>query len=185
MFIQTEETPNPSTLKFLPGLTVMSRGTAEFSSEEEAFASPLAEKLFTLTGVTNVFYGQDFISVSKAANIDWHQLKTPVMAHIMDHYTMGAPLFKDGFSPMDGKSKAPLDDEISNQIIELLETRVQPAVARDGGDIEFYDYVDGIVYLKMRGACAGCPSSQVTLKMGIENMLKHFIPEVKEVRPVS
>ena len=185
MFIQTEETPNPASLKFLPGLLVMEDGIAEFSSKEEAAKSPLAEKVFELNGVTNVFYGRDFISVTKDDEHDWQQLKTPVLAAIMDHYTMGAPLFKEGMTPDTSPRNKTLDDEISNQIVELLDTRVRPAVAQDGGDIEFYDYDNGIVYLRMRGACAGCPSSEATLKMGIENMLKHFIPEVQEVRPVN
>lgn len=186
MFIQTEETPNPASLKFLPGLIVMEENSIEFNSKDEASISPLAAKIFELYGVKSVFYGRDFVSVTKEEEYDWQQLKTPVLAAIMDHYTMGAPLFKDGVKPTDIKpDKNKLDDEISNQIVELLDTRVRPAVAQDGGDIEFYDYDDGIVYLRMRGACAGCPSSEATLKMGIENMLKHFIPEVQEVRAVN
>ncbi len=185
MFIQTEETPNPATLKFLPGIIVMEDGTAEFSSKEDAAQSPLAERIYEISGVTNIFYGRDFISVTKAEDQEWQFLKTPILAHIMDHYTMGYPLFKEGQSPQSAKPRKKLDDDISNQIAELLDTRVRPAVAQDGGDIEFYDYDDGIVYLRMRGACAGCPSSEATLKMGIENMLKHFIPEIKEVRPVN
>lgn len=185
MFIQTEETPNPATLKFLPGMVVMQDGNAEFNSMEEAGCSILAENIFGLDGIKSVFYGHDFISVTKAEDYDWQLLKTPILAHIMDHFTAGLPLFKEGMQPKETNNKNNLDDEISNQIVELLDTRVRPAVAQDGGDIEFYDYDDGIVYLRMRGACAGCPSSEATLKMGIENMLKHFIPEVQEVRPVN
>ncbi len=183
MFIQTEETPNPASLKFLPGLIVMDKGTAELDAKN-AYKSPLAERLFQVDGVTLVFFGHDFISVTKENTYDWQQLKTPILAHIMDHFTMGGTLFKDGMMPKDPAASKKLDDAISNQIVELLETRVRPAVAQDGGDIEFDDYVDGIVYLRMRGACAGCPSSEATLKMGIENMLKHFIPEIQEVRQV-
>ena len=184
MFIQTEETPNPASLKFLPGVIVMDKGTAELNAEN-AFKSPLAEKLFQVDGVTLVFFGHDFISVTKDDKHDWQQLKTPILAYIMDHFTMGGTLFKEGVTPDEAKPRKELDDEISNQIVELLETRVRPAVAQDGGDIEFYDYDDGIVYLRMRGACAGCPSSEATLKIGIENMLKHFIPEIQEVRPIN
>lgn len=184
MFIQTEETPNPATLKFIPGIPVMESGTAEFTDKKEAEKSPLAEKLFQITNVERVFYGKDFISVTKADNTEWTSLKTSILAAIMDHFTMGGALFHPGQEPS-APSKKALDDEISNQIVELLDTRVRPAVAQDGGDIEFYDYDDGIVYLRMRGACAGCPSSVLTLKSGIENMLKHFIPEVQEVRPVE
>ncbi len=185
MFIQTEDTPNPSTLKFLPGMIVMEAGIAEFGTKDEATISPLSESIFKVDGVTNVFFGRDFISVTKDDDHDWPQLKTPVLAAIMDHFTMGSALFKEGKSPHSSQSKKALDDDVSNQIVELLDTRVRPAVAQDGGDIEFYDYDDGIVYLRMRGACAGCPSSEATLKMGIENMLKHFIPEIREVRPVN
>lgn len=184
MFIQTEETPNPATLKFLPGTLVMENGVADFNNETEAACSPLAARLFTLEGVCGVFFGRDFISVTKNAESEWQDLKTSILAFIMDHFTMGQDLFKDGLEPKADK-KNTLDDAISNQIVELIDTRVRPAVARDGGDIEFYDYAEGIVYLKMRGACAGCPSSEVTLKMGIENMLKHFVPEVQEVRSVG
>lgn len=185
MFIQTEETPNPSTLKFLPGFEVMQKSTAEFTDKEEAKRSPLAKNLFDQEGIKSVFFGKDFISVSKAAETDWSQLKTPIMAAIMDHFTMGAPLFHPGQEPERSPTASNLEDEISTQIIELIDTRVRPAVAQDGGDIEFYDYNEGIVYLKMRGACAGCPSSVYTLKAGIENMLKHFLPEIIEVRPVE
>ena len=186
MFIETAETPNPSTLKFIPGLTVMEDSTAEFEDKAASEVSPLATKLFSIQGVTRVFYGKDFISVTKTEDVEWSALKTHILAAIMDHFTMGGILFHPGKTP-DNKDKPhkDLDDEISNQIVELLETRVRPAVAQDGGDIEFYDYDDGIVYLRMRGACAGCPSSVLTLKSGIENMLKHFIPEVQEVRAIE
>lgn len=185
MFIQTETTPNPATLKFLPGVRVMETGTAEFKDPVQAAASPLAEKVFGLGGVQGVFLGQDFISVTKTDGTDWAQIKTPILAAIMDHFTMGLPLFKEGRTPAPMTRTVSLEDEIASQIIELLDTRVRPAVAQDGGDIEFFDYDAGIVYLKMRGACSGCPSSTATLKIGIENMLKHFIPEIQEVRAVE
>jgi Fe-S cluster biogenesis protein NfuA len=183
MFIQTEETPNPATLKFLPGVSVMQTGTAEFSDAACAAHSPLAEKIFTLEGIKDVFFGHNFISVTKDHNSDWHHLKTPILGFIMDHFTMGMPLLKDTYRTAPKASN--FDDAITNQIIELLDTRVRPAVAQDGGDIEFHDYSEGVVFLRMRGACAGCPSSEATLKMGIENMLKHFVPEVREVRAVN
>ena len=186
MFIETAETPNPATLKFIPGVTVMETGTAEFEDTKSAESSPLATKLFNINGVTRVFYGKDFISVTKSNDYDWPALKTQILASIMDHFTMGGVLFHPGKAPdPEDKPSKNLDDEISNQIVELLETRVRPAVAQDGGDIEFYDYDDGIVYLRRRGACAGCPSSILTLKSGIENMLKHFLPEVQEVRSIE
>ena len=191
MFIQTEDTPNPNTMKFLPGQPVKSGRPAEFTNLDEAQASPLAAALFQMQGVSGVFFGLDFISVTKNDDADWTLLKTPILAAVMDHYTTGQPLFHPGREPKEtdaGSAKAKassLDDEISNQILELIDSRVRPAVAQDGGDIEFHDYDDGIVYLRLRGACAGCPSSTVTLKSGIENMLKHFIPEIQEVRALD
>jgi len=184
MFIQTQETPNPNTVKFLPGQPVMDRGVAEFKSFEEASCSMLAQKIMGLNGVTGVFYGSDFISVTKGdEDIAWEGLNTRVMAAIMDHYMTGFPLFREGMDPRDkADAHDDLDDELVKQIKELIEERVRPQVAMDGGDIVFERFEDGIVYLQMRGACAGCPSSTITLKSGIENMLKHYVPEVVEVR---
>ena len=183
MFIQTELTPNPATLKFLPGRTVMERGTADFPDADAAAArSPLAERLFAQPGVTGVFLGSDFITVSKDEASDWYQLKPAILGVIMEHLTSGQPVILAGAGEGEGASED--DDEIVVQIKELLETRVRPAVAQDGGDITFKGYRDGVVFLHMRGACSGCPSSTATLRHGIENLLKHFIPEVQEVRPV-
>jgi len=183
MFIQTEETPNPNTVKFLPGQTVMDRGVAEFKSMEEASCSMLAQKIIGLNGVTGVFYGSDFISVTKEDEADWNGLNTRVMAAIMDHYMTGFPLFREGMDPRDrDDANDDLDDELVKQIKELIEERVRPQVAMDGGDIVFQRFDKGIVYLEMRGACSGCPSSTLTLKSGIENMLRHYVPEVLEVR---
>jgi Fe-S cluster biogenesis protein NfuA len=182
MFIETELTPNPATLKFLPGRTVMQSGTANFPNATEAAArSPLAERLFALEGVTGVFLGTDFITVSKGEASDWYQLKPAILGAIMEHFTAGRPVVLVG----PGEAAAgEEDDEIVVQIKELLETRVRPAVAQDGGDIIFHDFADGVVYLHMQGSCSGCPSSTATLKAGIENMLRHYIPEVLEVRAV-
>jgi Fe-S cluster biogenesis protein NfuA len=177
MFIQTEQTPNPATLKFLPGCTVMETGTANFPERGAAARSPLAERLFQLAAVTGVFLGADFITVSKNGDSDWHQLKPAVLAAIMEHFTAGHPVVIGGPNETVGDA-AEEDDEIVSQIKELLETRVRPAVAMDGGDITFDDFEDGIVYLHMQGSCSGCPSSTATLKAGIENMLRHYIPEV-------
>jgi Fe-S cluster biogenesis protein NfuA len=182
MFIQTEQTPNPATLKFLPGRTVIEQGTANFTSAEAARRSPLAERLFELPHVTGVFLGGDFITVTKAGEGEWHQLKGAILATIMEHFTTGRPVLLGEVEPaaeQDGE-----EDEVVAQIKELLETRVRPAVAMDGGDIIFHDYADGIVYLHMQGSCSGCPSSTATLKAGIENMLRHYIPEVVEVRQI-
>ena len=181
MFIQTEPTPNPATLKFLPGRAVMGSGTANFTEAAEAKASPLAESLFGLAGVTGVYLGSDFITVSKAADADWLTLKPVVLAAIMDHFTSGRPVMTGAAAANAGDEE---DDEVVSQIKELLETRVRPAVAQDGGDIIFHSFEDGVVYLTMQGSCSGCPSSTATLKAGIENMLRHYLPEVQEVRPV-
>ncbi len=182
MFIQTEQTPNPATLKFLPGCAVMPSGTANFTTAEAARRSPLAERLFQLSEVTGVFLGADFITVSKTEDSDWYQLKPAVLAAIMEHFTAGRPVIT-GDGPA-GEDSAEEDDEVVAQIKELLETRVRPAVAQDGGDIIFHDFEDGVVYLHMQGSCSGFPSSTATLKAGIENMLRHYIPEVVEVRAV-
>jgi Fe-S cluster biogenesis protein NfuA len=184
MFIQTEQTPNPATLKFLPGCTVMASGTANFPDRRAAARSPLAERLFELPEVAGVFLGADFVTVTKEGDSDWHQLKPAVLAAIMEHFTAGRPVIIGGAdTPAAGESNGE-DDEVVSAIKELLETRVRPAVAMDGGDITFEDYEDGIVYLHMQGSCSGCPSSTATLKAGIENMLRHYIPEVVEVRAI-
>lgn len=186
MFIQTESTPNPATLKFLPGQAVLASGTADFASPEVAESSPLAQRIFAVSGVTGVFFGGDFVTVTKADNIDWNHIKPAILGAIMEHFQTGQPVMAGdatanvGHAEHDGP-----DGEIVNQIKELLDTRVRPAVAQDGGDITFHGFDRGIVYLHMQGACAGCPSSTLTLKMGIENLLRHYIPEVIEVRPVA
>jgi Fe-S cluster biogenesis protein NfuA len=181
MFIQTEQTPNPATLKFLPGQEVMTSGTAEFRDAEAAKTSPLASKLFGIDGVKGVFFGADFITVSKAGDAEWHHLKSPVLGAIMEHYLSGAPIVTD---LDDAVIADEADGELVAQIRELLDTRVRPAVAQDGGDITFHGFQNGVVFLKMKGSCSGCPSSTATLKHGIENMLRHYIPEVVEVRAV-
>jgi Fe-S cluster biogenesis protein NfuA len=185
MFIQTEQTPNPATLKFLPGCTVMASGTADFTDPRAAARSPLAERLFALPEITGVFLGADFITVTKDGDSDWYQLKPAVLAAIMEHFTAGRPVIIGEAAEAAGSAESgEEEDEVVAQIKELLETRVRPAVAMDGGDIIFQDYEDGVVYLHMQGSCSGCPSSTATLKAGIENMLRHYIPEVVEVRAV-
>ncbi|HEY5413157.1 MAG TPA: NifU family protein [Caulobacteraceae bacterium] len=186
MFIQTEQTPNPEVLKFLPGREVMGEGSREFRSAEEAAASPLAEALFAIDGVKRAFFGPDFVTVSKAPDSDWGHVKAPVLAAIMDHYTSGAPLLKDeggAASHDDTESYEGETAQIVAEIKDLLDTRIRPAVAQDGGDILFnrFDAATGVVFLHMKGACSGCPSSSATLKAGVENMLKHYVPEVTGV----
>lgn len=182
MFIQTETTPNPATLKFLPGRDVLGQGAADFKTAEDAAQrSPLASKLFGVDGVTGVFLGADFVTVTKADDKDWHLLKPSLLGAIMEHFTSGAPALTAEQGSAHGAAGAE-DGEIVSQIVELLDTRVRPAVAQDGGDIVFDRFEDGIVYLHMQGSCAGCPSSTATLKAGIENMLRHYIPEIVEVR---
>ena len=189
MFIQTEATPNPATLKFLPGRAVLADGTLDMPSPEEAAQSPLAERLFEIPGVSGVFLGSDFITVTKAAG-EWQHLKPAILGAIMEHYMSGAPLLADGSVGSD--EAADEDDEFFNEadaetvatIKDLIETRVRPAVANDGGDITFRGFKDGIVYLNMKGSCAGCPSSTATLQHGIQNLLRHFVPDVVEVRPM-
>lgn len=185
MFIQTEATPNPATLKFIPGRTVLPGDTRDYRSAEEADASPLARRLFGVDGVTGVFLADDFIAVTKDGG-EWQHLKPAVLGVIMEHYLSGAPILEDGASQGgDGEEFFDeQDEEIVETIKELLETRVQPAVAQDGGHITFHGYREGVVFLNMQGACSGCPSSTATLKHGIENLLRHFIPEITEVRPV-
>jgi Fe-S cluster biogenesis protein NfuA len=185
MFIETETTPNPASLKFLPGRAVMEQGTANFTDAEAATRSPLALRLFALDGVTGVFFGADFISVSKDDAVSWPELKPLVLGAVMEHFTSGQALLTRSEAPVPEEAGAGEEDgEVVAQIKELLETRVRPAVAQDGGDIIFEAYSDGIVYLQMHGSCSGCPSSTATLKAGIENMLRHYIPEVVEVRAV-
>jgi Fe-S cluster biogenesis protein NfuA len=180
LFIQTEQTPNPSTLKFLPGRVVMEKGTLDFAEAANATTSPLARRLFAVEGVERVFLGSDFVTVTKSLDKDWQVLKPSILGGIMEHYTSGEPVVA-AESQAAGDAEAD-DDEVVAQIKELLETRVRPAVAQDGGDIVFQDFRDGVVYLHMQGSCSGCPSSTATLKMGIENLLKHYVPEVVEVQ---
>jgi Fe-S cluster biogenesis protein NfuA len=181
MFIQTEYTPNPATLKFLPGREVMKSGTADFADAAAAGKSPLAETLFGIEGIERVFFGSDFVTVTKREDKEWAVVKPAVLGAIMDHYTSGKPILLEGASESQHADQEE-NSEIVQQIIELIDTRVRPAVAQDGGDIVFKDFKDGVVTLHMQGSCSGCPSSTATLKMGIENMLKHYIPEVIEVR---
>ena len=182
MFIETEQTPNPATLKFLPGRAIMASGTADFTSAEKAGRSPLATRLFQIEGVTGVFLGADFVTVTKADGRTWQVLKPAILGVIMEHLTANRPILLE-----ESAATAPAgeEDELTAQIRELIDTRVRPAVAQDGGDIIFQGFEDGVVYLHMQGSCSGCPSSTATLKMGIENMLKHYVPEVVEVRQVA
>jgi Fe-S cluster biogenesis protein NfuA len=185
MFIQTEATPNPATLKFLPGRSVLETGTLELRDAEQAAQSPLAERLFGIMGVSGVFFGSDFITVTKSAG-EWQQLKPMILGAIMEHYMSGAPLVVAGSTaPSDGDEFFDAADaETVATIKELIETRVRPAVANDGGDITFRGFKEGVVYLNMKGACSGCPSSTATLRHGIQNLLRHFVPDVTEVRPM-
>lgn len=187
MFIQTEATPNPATLKFLPGEKVVSGSPVDFPKGADCSASPLASRLFDIEGVNGVFLGSDFITVTKNDD-NWQQLKPAVLGAIMEHYMSGAPVIEGDTAAATGTAGSEdfdeADAEIVSTIKELLDTRVRPAVAQDGGDITFYGYRDGMVFLQMKGACSGCPSSTATLKHGIENLLKHFIPEIKEVQAV-
>jgi Fe-S cluster biogenesis protein NfuA len=187
MLIETETTPNPATLKFLPGRPVMTGGTRDFAAPEEAEASPLAEALFDLGDVEGVFFGSNFVSVTAAPGSDWRDLKPNVLSVLLDHFSGDMPLFRAGSAAgIAVEDEAPLDDpedaDIVSQIKELIETRVRPAVANDGGDIVYRGFQKGTVYLKMQGACSGCPSSTATLKQGIESLLKYYVPEVTEVR---
>ncbi len=191
MLIETEATPNPATLKFLPGRTVMDGGTRDFATPEEAEASPLAQALFDLGDVTGVFFGRDFVSVTAAPGVEWTVLKPDVLAVLLDHFSAEMPLFRPGSAaaisvPPEGVEYGddPADADIVAQIRELIDTRVRPAVANDGGDIVYRGFDKGKVYLQMQGACSGCPSSSATLKNGIEQLLRHYVPEVTEVRAV-
>ena len=186
MFIQTETTPNPATLKFLPGRMVLAAGTLEMRDRDEAARSPLAERLFEIQGVGGVFFGSDFITVTKLAG-EWPQLKPAILGVIMEHFMSGAPVVAEGGGGEENEAGEFFEANDANTVAtikELIETRVRPAVANDGGDITFRGYKDGIVYLAMKGSCSGCPSSTATLKHGIQNLLRHFVPDVTEVRPV-
>jgi len=183
MFIQTETTPNPATLKFVPGETVMEKGTAFYESAEEAADSPLGQRLFAIEGVSGIFFGFDFIAVT-LKDQDWNDKKTEVLGAIMEHYTSGDPVVSVMAAEAPEIAENPENEEIVAQIKELLEARVRPAVARDGGDITYHAYENGVVYLRMQGACSGCPSSTATLKYGIQNLLKHYIPEVESVEAI-
>jgi Fe-S cluster biogenesis protein NfuA len=186
MFIQTEATPNPATLKFLPGRTVLDTGTLEMRDRSEAAQSPLAERLFDINGVGGVFFGSDFITVTKSDG-DWPQLKPAILGVIMEHFMSGAPVVAEGADTETDEADEffeASDADTVATIKELIETRVRPAVANDGGDITFRGYKEGVVYLAMKGSCSGCPSSTATLKHGIQNLLRHFVPDVTEVRPV-
>jgi Fe-S cluster biogenesis protein NfuA len=190
MLIQTEPTPNPATLKFLPGQAVMSAGTRDFATPEEAEASALAEAIFSTGEVDGVFFGRDFISVTAAPGVEWPQLKPEVLSILLDHFSSGAPLFKPGraeqinIAPPEAIEEDPADADIVAQIRELIDTRGRPAVAQDGGDIVYRGFSQGRVYLALHGACSGCPSSTMTLKQGIESLLKHYVPEVESVEAV-
>jgi Fe-S cluster biogenesis protein NfuA len=186
MFIQTESTPNPATLKFLPGQTVLEAGTADFPTPEAGGSSPLARRIFAVSGVTGVFFGNDFVTVTKSDDVEWDHIKPAILGAVMEHYQSGQPVMDAGEQAASGHAEHTGEDaEVVNQIKDLLDSRVRPAVAQDGGDITFHGFDRGVVYLHMQGACAGCPSSTLTLKMGIENLLRHYIPEVTEVRPVA
>jgi Fe-S cluster biogenesis protein NfuA len=190
MLIRTETTPNPSTLKFLPGQAVMTGGTRDFATPEDAEASPLADAIFSTGDVEGVFFGRDFISVTAAPGVEWRDLKPQVLNVLLDHFSSGAPLFKTGsaagisVAPDDEVEDSPEDAEIVAQIRELIDTRVRPAVAQDGGDIVYRGFRGGTVFLALQGACSGCPSSAMTLKNGIESLLKHYVPEVETVEAV-
>jgi Fe-S cluster biogenesis protein NfuA len=187
MFIQTEQTPNPQTLKFLPGKVVMQEGTAFYQNIEEAKDSPFAKRLFGVDGIEGVFFGSDFITITKSQDLDWEVMKPIVLGSIMDHFNSNEQTIsnQEKSNSADSFKEDKEDSDIVKQIKELLDTRVRPAVAMDGGDIVYQKFEEGVVYLHMQGSCSGCPSSTATLKMGIENMLKHYVPEVIEVRPVD
>lgn len=182
MFIQTEGTPNPETLKFLPGRVVMPEGTASYVSGQPSDNSPLARRLMEIDGCQGVFFGSDFITITKGPTHSWGLLKPDILAVLMDHFMANLPVVTEALE--EAPPADPVNDPLTYQIRELLDKRIRPAVAQDGGDIVFHSFEDGIVYLKMQGACAGCPSSTATLKSGIENMLRHYVPEVQEVRAI-
>jgi Fe-S cluster biogenesis protein NfuA len=182
VFIQTEETPNPETLKFLPGCIVMPEGTASFVLGQPCHNSPLAHRLLTTEGLAGVFFGSDFVTLTKDPTQNWEHLKPAILGILMDHFVANLPVITD--MSLENVAQDFGNDPLVHQIRELLDTRIRPAVAQDGGDIVFHSFEDGIVYLKMQGACSGCPSSTATLKSGIENMLRHYVPEVQEVRAI-
>jgi Fe-S cluster biogenesis protein NfuA len=185
MFIQTEPTPNPATLKFLPGRAVLASGTLDIRDKAAASQSPLAERLFGIAGISGVFFGSDFIAVTKTDG-EWQQLKPAILGAIMEHFMSGAPIVSgDDTAPTNDEFFEPKDSETVATIKELIEARVRPAVANDGGDITFRGFKDGVVYLDMKGACSGCPSSTATLRHGIQNLLRHYLPDVVEVRPMG
>jgi len=188
MFIQTEETPNPATMKFLPGRDVMGEGTLDIVSSAEAAQSPLAESLFGIEGVRGIFLGKDFITVTKSDAKNWAAMKPPVLTAIMEHFTANKPIVTVAVAPLGAEPSQQNDNvadaEIIAKIRDLLDHKIRPAVAQDGGDITFQSYKDGVVYLNLKGSCAGCPSSSMTLKAGVENMLRHYVPEIREVRQV-
>lgn len=183
MFIQTEETPNPDSLKFIPGRILLEKGTASFNKGDDSTRSPLARKLLEICPVTNVFFGTDFMTVTKESQADWSTIKPLILGSLMENFAANLPVLTQNLSPDLGEVN--LDNPLEREIRDLLDTRVRPAVAQDGGDITFHSFEKGIVYLKMQGACSGCPSSSATLKSGIENMLKYYIPEVLEVRAIE
>lgn len=183
MFIQTEETPNPATMKFLPGREVLGQGTLEINTPADALQSPLAQSLFDIAGVRGVFLGKDFITITKDESKTWATMKPPVLTAIMEHFTANKPvLATEGTASSEARAEG--EDPVITKIRDLLDHKIRPAVAQDGGDITFQSFEDGIVYLNLKGACAGCPSSTMTLKAGVENLLRHYIPEVREVRQV-
>ena len=187
MFIQTENTPNPLTLKFIPGQTVLEKGTLEFKSNEESKNHKLAEELFSTGNVTNVFVGKDFISITKTEKVEWEHVKPSFLSIIMNFFSSGGD-FENDEKDIPSKDKtvySESEQEIVNKVIQLIEERVKPAVAQDGGDISFVSFKDGVVFLELQGACSGCPSSTMTLKSGIENMLKYYVPEVESVEPIN
>ncbi len=184
MFIQTEPTPNPSSLKFIPGGPVMATGTADFPNPESSARSPLAGRLFQIDGIMGVYLGADFVTVSKSEGIEWHHIKPAILGVIMEHFAAGLPVIDADPAGSGGPDVDDADREIVNQVVALLDAKVRPAVAMDGGDIVFHGFERGVVYLHMQGACSGCPSSTMTLKHGIENLLRHYIPEVVEVRAI-
>jgi len=185
MFIQTESTPNPATMKFLPGQVVMAGGTADFADAEAAAHSPLARRIFAAGDVERVFLGSDFVAVTKAGDVEWPHIRPQILGAILEHFQSGAPVVEEAAPPDPSSAPSASDSRVVQEIKRLIETRVRPAVAQDGGDITFQGFDRGIVYLHMRGACAGCPSATRTLKMGIENLLRHHVPEVSEVRSVA
>ncbi len=184
MFIQTEPTPNPSSLKFIPGVPVMATGTADFPDPESSARSPLARRLFQIDGIMRVYLGADFVTVSKGEGIEWHHIKPAILGVIMEHFVAGLPVIAADPAGSGGSHFDDADREVVSQVVALLDAKVRPAVAMDGGDIVFHGFERGVVYLHMQGACSGCPSSTMTLKHGIENLLRHYIPEVVEVRAV-